>query len=300
MHNKILRKPTASEHHLAMSDLIGAHEAHMRAQGLSERTITARVELLWRLHHHLPYGLAYAATPELEAFLAQAGLTDRERRWSRWTRATYAMHIRGFYRWAAGKVLDGDPTADMARPRGPKCLPNPVTDDELAAALARSGEPWHTAILLAAYAGLRAHEIARLTRADITEDAIRVRGKGDNPEIIDTHPYLWAALRDRPPGPVVTHDGHPVTAKWISAHARHHFDAIGLPAVHMHRFRHWFGTTLLDCGASTRTAQKALRHASVMSTEIYTEVRSGQRRLAIRSLPAPTQTPAGNPGDYQA
>lgn len=287
--DEVLNNSPVSDHHVAMSYLIDAHVAHMRAEGLSERTVGAREELLRRLHNHLPYGLGFAATAELDQWLGRPG-------WSKWTRATYAMHIRAFYRWATGvgHQLDGDPAADMAKPRNPKCLPDPVTDDELDQALTQSAEPWYTAILIAAYAGLRVSEIARLDRTDITEDVMRLIGKGGNRELVDTHPIVWKHIKDRPPGPlIVSPNGAPVSGKWLSAHARHHFDAIGLPAVHMHRFRHWFATTLLNTGASMRAVQDALRHESVTSTQIYTKVRNGQRRLAIRSLPTPdTRRPA--------
>jgi site-specific recombinase XerD len=62
----------------------------------------------------------------------------------------------------------------------------------------------------------------------------------------------------------------------------------------MHRFRHWFATALLDQGESMMTVKEAMRHRSVTSTEGYTKVRNGQRRLAITSLPLPTQRPTGN------
>lgn len=291
MYSPPLANSPKTEQHQAMSYLIDAHVAHMRAQGLSERTVTAREEVLHRLHNALPLGLAYAATDELNQWLGQPN-------WARWTRATYAMHIRGFYGWATGpgQVLDGDPTADMARPRNPKCLPDPVTDEELKMALARSLEPWHTGILFAAYAGLRVAEIAQLDRADVTEDAIRLIGKGGDPQLVDTHPVLWQHIRSRKGGPlIVDKHGRPVSGKWMSAHARFHFDAIGMPRVHMHRFRHWFATSLLDSGASMRTVQEAMRHGSVTSTQIYTKVKNGQRRLAIRSLPTPTtQNPVEN------
>lgn len=271
-----------------MSYLIDLHLAHLRARAQSERTVGARGELLRRLHHELPYGLAYAATDELDAWLGS------HPKWSRWTRATYAMHIRGFYRWAttAGH-LDGDPTADMAKPRNPRCLPNPVSDDELVQALARSADPWYTAILLAAHEGLRVSEIARLERRDVTEDVIRLVGKGGDPEVVYTHPVVWEHVKDRPPGRLVRGpSGQLITGRWLSQHSSAHFARIGLPEVHMHRFRHWFATALLDAGNSLREVQESMRHQSVTSTQIYTKVRSGQRRLAIRSLPTPV---AGNP-----
>ena len=290
MYSPTLQLPRDPEEHRAMSYLIDAHVAHMRAQGLSERTVLAREQILRRLHDDLPLGLAYAATTELEEWLGRAG-------WSKSTRATYAMHIRQFYDWASGRALLGDPAADMARPRPPKCLPNPVTDQELALALAKSHEPWRLAITFAAYEGLRVSEIARLDRQDVTEESIRLRGKGDNPEIIDTHPAVWEEVKDRPPGPLIVDKyGRRVHGHWMSAHARHHFDAIGMPQVHMHRFRHWFATSLMEGGANLRTVQEAMRHNSVTSTQIYTKVRNGQRRLAIRSLPTPTEHPEEHHG----
>jgi len=287
MRDMLLKPAHQSDDHLRMSYLIEAHLAHLRAEGQSERTAEAREGILRRLHDYLPMGLAYAATSELNAWLGQAG-------WSRWTRTTYAMHIRAFYRWACGPggLFDGDPTVDMAHPRGPRCLPNPVTEDELVDALDRSCEPWCTIILFAAAAGLRASEIAGVDRADVTQQEIRIVSKGGDDGMVECHPAIWDHIRDRPPGPLILHDGQPVSGRWISANARHHFDSIGMPKVHMHRFRHYFATALLDQGHDLRTIQELMRHKSVTSTQIYTLVRSGKRQMAIRTLPIPTRRPS--------
>lgn len=281
-----LKLPRNTEQHRAMSYLIEKHLAFMRAASQSPRTVQSRKEILRRLHNDLPFGLAYAATEELDGWLGSPG-------WSRWTRCTYAMHIRAFYRWAtAAGVLDGDPSVDMARPKIPRCLPRPVTEQELQLALERSAEPWTTIILLASGAGLRASEIAGLDRGDITDEDIRVIGKGDVERIVPCHPSIWEHVKDRPRGPLITVDGQPISGRWISAHATHHFNRIKMRGVHMHRFRHYFATALLELGHDLRTIQELLGHASVTSTQIYTLVRSGQRRLAIRTLPIPTQRPS--------
>lgn len=270
-----------------MSDLIFAHARHLRAAGQSTNTVDSRIRVLKHLHADLPFGLLYASTEELEDWL------QSDPSWSAWTLSTYAMHIRGFYRWANRRYLVADPSADMARPRTPDCIPHPVTDQELATALRYSPEPWYTAIMLAAFAGLRASELAGVRREHVTEHSIRiVRAKGGNPASVDTHPLLWKLAEPRRPGPLAARaDGTAITGKWIATKGRPHFDRIGLPAVTMHRFRHWFGTTLLDGGADLRTVQEAMRHRSIISTQGYTLVSGGQRRLAIRSLPAPTEHP---------
>jgi integrase len=270
--------------------MIDAHTRHLRARGASPRTITDRTKVLRRLHTALPYGLAYASTDELEDWLA----SDDD--WSQWTRYTYANHVRGFYAWANGTWLAGDPAAVMARPRQPESVPRPVSDDELATALGRAPEPWRTAIVLAAFGGLRIGEAAGLRREDVDADRIWIRrAKGGSPASVDTHPLVWETVEPRPPGPLcVRQDGRPADVGWFYTRERLFFDRIGLGAVTMHRFRHWYGTTLLSNGADLRTVQEALRHRNVASTQGYTAVGGGQRRLAIRSLPNPTQHPAGH------
>jgi integrase/recombinase XerD len=272
---------------LVMSELIDAHVRYLRASRQSPDTIASRIRLLRALHAELPFGLAFASTDELNDYL------QSNPSWSAWTQCTYAMHIRGFYSWANGRHLDGDPSAEMARPRTPDFMPNPVTEEELQIALERSPEPWRTGIMLAAYAGLRVSEIGGLYREHVTESSIRiVRAKGGSPAAIDTHPLIWEMVQDRPAGPLaVRPNGEAVDGRWFSTNSKYHFRKIGLPGVHMHRFRHRFGTALLESGVDIRTVQEALRHKSITSTQGYTLVRGGQRRLAIRSLPTPGAQP---------
>jgi integrase/recombinase XerD len=277
-----------SDDDVAVSEMIDAHLRHLTAASRSPKTIRGRRDVLNRLHRDLPFGVAYASTEELEAWLGSNPT------WSAWTRSTYAMHIRGFYRWADGRYLANDPTKDMAKPRNPKSVPKPVTDDELTRALEHAPEPFRTVILFAAYAGLRVSEAAGVYREDVTEHDIRIRkAKGGDPASVDTHPALWEAVKSRSRGPLApSSTGLEVSGKWFTDRERKLFDRLGLPSVTFHRFRHWFGTTLLDCGNDLRTVQEAMRHASVTSTQGYTLVRGGQRRLAIRSLPNPTERPS--------
>lgn len=279
---------STSEHHVAMSDFIPAYVDHLRAGGYSDRTIIERREVLQRLHRDLPFGLAYAATEQLEAWLGQSG-------WSRWTRITYSKHVRAFFRWATRMAyLDGDPAAELPRPKAPRLMPKPVSDAELARAL-QSPEPWYTAIVLAAYAGLRAEEIGRAQREHVTEDRLLVpNGKGGEPGVVSTHPFLWLVVQERPDGPLVLDRlGRPVTGRWLSINARAHFDALGMPEVHLHRFRHWFGSQIQATFHDLRITQECLRHASVTSTQGYTMVTGKQRAAAVGMLPVlPKDGPA--------
>lgn len=273
-------------------DLIDAHVAHLRAGGYSVRTITDRYELLVRMDDELPMGLCESTTDELATWLSVPT-------WSQWTRCTYFGHVRGFFRWAcAGSdpYLDWDPSADLARPRNPNRVPHPVTEEELNAALSRSDRRWRLVVLLASYAGLRAGEISRLRREDVTEEQIRVvRGKGGRDAVLPTHPAIWALVARMPAGLLVrTRTGKQFTGDQLSVMARHHFDSIEMPEVHLHRFRHFFATALLRAGSDIRTVQDLMRHSSLATTAGYIAVTDEQKVKAVSGLPMGHDRVAGD------
>lgn len=140
-----------------MTDLIAAHERHIRAGGYAPATtVAARVRLLRVLDRQLPMGLEQSTTEELADFLANEAFAP-------WTRYCYYGHIRMFFSWATAgpdPLLDYDPTAGLIRPRQPHGIPRPATDDQVQHALAAAIDPWLLYIRLAAYAGMRAGEVA--------------------------------------------------------------------------------------------------------------------------------------------
>lgn len=277
---------TGRDHDRRMSDdLVALHIAHLRAGGKSPRTIESRRSVLGRLNDRLPFGLAFAATEQLEAWLAELGQTGR----SRWTLSIYHYHVTRFYRWATeAGYLDGDPTALISRPRKPMSVPKPVTEDELVRAL-ELPEPLRTAVVLAGWAGLRVSEIAACWRHHITQERILVPcGKGGDPGTVPTHPFVWTHVRDRGDGPLITdrHGSH-VDGHWLTVHARKGLDRLGLDDVHLHRLRHWYGTMIQATLGDLRVTQECLRHRHVTSTQGYTKVTSGQRAAAVAALPVP-------------
>lgn len=272
-----------------MSDLIRAHLRHMESAGLARNTIDDRAALLHRLDEALPMGLDMATTEELEDYLAAPG-------WSAQTKATYYTHIIGYFRWATepGRLhLDYDPSASLVRPRVPKGVPKPVTDQQLAHALAHLPEPWRTYVLLAAYAGARCCEIATIEKEAITEQRTYITGKGGKTRVLKTHRAIWESVRHFPAGPIarLTRFDRPVTATYISGQASVHLAAAGLPNVTLHRFRHWYATTMLKPaqfgggGASLRCVQENMGHANPGTTAIYTLVSDEERDAGIDALP---------------
>lgn len=272
-----------------MSDLIEKHLRRLTAWGWSEETIKDRRKLLRRLDRDLPFGLEEATADELEDWLAR--FTSNQ------TKATYYGHIVGFYTWACGEdgYLDFNPAASLRRPKVPAGVPNPVTDDELAEVLSRAEEPFRTWLYLAAYAGLRPVEIAKLERKDVTEHTITVRGgKGGKNAAIPTHALIWAIVKDRPAGRITRQKtGGPCTADYISARCGDYLRRLGIHGIGCRRLRHWYATTALLNTHDLRIVQGLMRHSSPTTTAVYTQITDGQRRSAVDSLPvlgAPTSS----------
>lgn len=276
-----------SEQHRTMSYLIEDYLDHLRAANHRDASVTSAASVLYRLHRDLPFGLAYAAVDQLRAWLAHRG-------WAPATRSAYHKHIKGFYAWATQNgLLDGDPSLLLDRPKAPRGRARPITDQQLAKALAVRA-PLNLAVLLAAYGGLRVGEIARCRREHITSDILDIpEGKGGRPGSIPTHPSIWAAIRDRDDGLLVLgFRGQPIDGNWICHQARTAFDDLNMPKVTMHRLRHWYGSSIQREYRDLRVTQECLRHLSVSSTQIYTQVTATQRVAAVASLPIVEPGPA--------
>lgn len=263
-----------------MSPFISGYARWLRAAGSPPPTVERRCEFLDWADRHLPGGLAAATTDQL------ADLFGRHT-WAAWTRYTYHNHLRGWCRWAVLMGhLDADPSAGLRRPpRGPR-TPHPITNQQLRLLLTSTPPPWPLVFLLAAYAGLRASEIAGLCRQDVNEIRIRVYGKGGRVRTVDTHPLIWAAVRELGDGPVV-HDGAgaPMTGRQLSMRTSAMLRRLGLRGVRLHRGRHWFATSLLEAGADLVTVQQLMGHASVATTTNYTLVVDSRRAQAVNALP---------------
>jgi integrase len=273
-----------------LQDLISEFGDWMGAANASLSTIRLREVVLRLADRELPNGLL-AIESELAAWLRGT----HKRPWSPKTRATYYECLFAFYDWCVdNRKLDRNPMLKLKRPRVPRGVPRPVTDAQLAALL-DSEQPWRLAVVLAAYAGLRCCEIATLTAADVTEDQIRVTGKGGVTALVDMHPRVWSELQAilRVAGSPITKRAEPFIvlaggmsdAGWITRRAGPYFRRrLGLK-VTLHQCRHWYGTNVLAATGNVEAARQALRHSSIATTQRYIELQDGQRRRGILALP---------------
>jgi integrase/recombinase XerC len=198
--------------------------------------------------------------------------------------------------------------AAIRGPRLSKSLPKPVAP---AAALAmtdeatRAGEerePWvlarDAAVLALLYGcGLRISEALGIQRRDAPvggADSVRVLGKGGKTRAVPVIAPVVRALEAylaacpyalAPDGPLfVGAKGGPLSPRIIQLAVARLRGALGLPETATpHALRHSFATHLLARGGELRAIQELLGHASLSTTQIYTQVDSARLLAAYES-----------------
>lgn len=256
------------------------------AQSLSARTVKERVAAIERLGCWLGRDPSEATTLELSEWLA-----DNDQ-WSESTRSTYFAHLRAYYAYLHRMGhRDTDPTAIMAKPRRPRSVPHPIADEHMPRLLATNMRyTSRMMILLAALAGLRAHEVARVRGEDVDLEArtLRVKGKGGFTATLPLHQLLVDEAQNFPQAgywfPAA--DGNPrrhMRGQCVSMRIKAVMVRAGVPGT-AHSLRHWFGTTLVDAGTDLRVTQELLRHQSLANTQIYVKVSDRRRAEGIALL----------------
>lgn len=275
------------------SDLATGFAAHLaRDRRRSAHTVrayraTAERLLAFLAQHRgeVVSGVPTLDATELRAFLAQRrgeGLGNA-------SAARELSAVRAFLTWAGGA---GHAPA-LRGPRVKRGVPRPVAPAD-AVALAQevaeqSDEPWVAArdwaLLLLLYgAGLRIGEALGLTAAVLPlGQTMAVTGKRDKQRIVPLLPAVQAAIEDyaaRAPWPLERDKplfrgvrGGALSPGVVRARVRAARAQLGLSQrTTPHALRHSFATHLLGRGADLRALQELLGHASLSSTQVYTQV----------------------------
>jgi len=198
--------------------------------------------------------------------------------------------VRGFLKFVGGQ----DARVPMMKgPRVKRGLPRPVSPDEaiaLAGDIAETArEPWigarDWAVLLLLYgAGLRIGEAMGLTGAVLPlGETLRVTGKRGKTRIVPLLPQVRDAIeayvalcpfrQERDAQLFRGARGGPLSPALIRRAVQGARGRLGLSdRTTPHALRHSFATHLLGRGADLRSLQELLGHASLSSTQIYTQV----------------------------
>jgi integrase/recombinase XerC len=234
--------------------------------------------------------LAALAPSDFRAFMAKRRSNDIGSR----SLARQLSAIRAFYRHAERRGLLHNPALSVLRtPKIAHAVPKPLSVPAAAELIkadpiAGKGEAWiaarDAAVLTLLYGcGLRISEALGLTQAQLAREPLTIIGKGGKARIVPLLPVARAAVERYvslcpfpldPKAPIFRGEkGGPLNARNIQLLIARLRGALGLPdTATPHALRHSFATHLLASGADLRTIQELLGHASLSTTQVYTEV----------------------------
>jgi integrase/recombinase XerD len=187
--------------------------------------------------------------------------------------------------------------------RLPRRLPRGISAEELRRLLETiCGEKSSYSVILLRLAitllfvtGLRIGELVAIKLSDIDQDegVIQVRGKGNRERRVylisrDLRNQLerFLVLRARVAGEVeelfIGPNGHAVNTQFIRRRLIKAGQCAGLPRrITPHVLRHAAATHLVEAGVDIRFVQKLLGHASIATTQIYTQVSDNSLKEAL-------------------
>ncbi|MEP2880132.1 MAG: tyrosine recombinase XerC [Roseibium sp.] len=206
--------------------------------------------------------------------------------------------IRSFLKFLERRGEVNAAASDAVRPpRQARSLPKPVSSrdaiDITSGDLAMESDAWiearNTAVLTLLYGcGLRIAEALALTGKMAPKQGtktMRIVGKGRKERIVPILPAVTQAIDQylklcpyavKADGPLfLGARGGPLNPRMIQLAMEKLRSALGLAdTATPHALRHSFATHLLAGGGDLRTIQELLGHASLASTQIYTEIDS--------------------------
>lgn len=276
--------------------MANAVERHLRQLALhqAESSVKERRRALARMVRIMGCPLLEASADDLMAWREGLHLSPG-------SIATYVGHAREFYAWAvAEELIPKSPAAGLPVPRVPRRLPRPIAEEDLMAAVLAAPQPIRLMLVLAAWCGLRAQEIARLRRASIRERlplpvllVTAEMAKGGWLEravplsgfvIRECESYglpragLVFRRADGRPGPV-----QPWTVSKVVNGFLHD---LGI-AETIHCCRHRFATQLYQATHDLRLVQELLGHQSTKATAVYVAISEPSAAAAVDALPVP-------------
>jgi len=206
--------------------------------------------------------------------------------------------LRAYYKYLNRQgVIEANPARLVATPRREKRLPSVLTADDAARLMEAPGSrasedsgerdspARDRAVLETLYStGIRASELVGMNREDIDrhERLVRIRGKGRRERIVPIGQKAldaidaWSSARANGTSPAAVFtgpSGKRLTVRTVQRILAKYRKDLGLmQKASPHTLRHSFATHLLESGADLRSIQELLGHASLSTTQRYTQV----------------------------
>ncbi len=260
------------------------------------------------LSEHLGFEPGLRDLQNLKATDFRSYLAQRANQQMARTSTARAMSaLRGMFRQLERNGLIHNPAINSVKtPRVGKSIPKALSKDEALETMDTirelSDENWiakrDTALMLLLYGcGLRIGEALGLNRAQAPQaggaDVMTITGKGNKQRLVPVLPVVAEAIEQyiaACPYPQEADTplflgarGGRLNPGVVQRQMRHLRGLLGLPETATpHALRHSFATHLLAGGGDLRTIQELLGHASLSSTQRYTDVDSAHMQKVYR------------------
>ena len=233
---------------------------------------------------------------------------SRQRKASSATRARKVATIKSFFKYLSQKkrIVKDDPSYDLETPRRAKRLPkylNLEQSKDLLEAAENSTSEFaardYCIVTLFLNCGMRLSELRNIDLSDISDDTLRVVGKGNKERTIYLNDACIRALEDYYPerdkmkkkdkeALFLSSRGTRISAPMIQTIIKRLFTASGIDAASysVHKLRHTCATLMYKYGqVDIRSLQAILGHQSVATTQIYTHVDEESLHDAVSKNP---------------
>ncbi len=273
--------------------VLDRHLHSLRLRGHSEGSVYARRRAVLRMAGLVAVPLLEATPGDLAAWRAGLRVTDN-------TAVHYASHARQFFGWCQREgLVAANPADGLLVPFLSRGLPRPIGEEALMAAVAGAPariRPW---LVLAAWAGLRAKEIALLRRERVLDTAappvLLVAAdatKGRRERVVPMSGFVLDELTGyglpRAGWVFPRLDGRPLpNSPWrVSQAANAYLHSAGV-AETLHQLRHRFGTMTYRVKRDLRLVQELMGHRDPATTAGYAAYFDADAVDVVEALPAP-------------
>ncbi|MHB8963183.1 MAG: tyrosine recombinase XerC [Saccharofermentanales bacterium] len=245
----------------------------------------------------------------LDDFYAFITYISQVRKGSAATRSRKIASLKSFFHYLKGKrrLITEDPSTELESIKLARKLPRYLTLEESKNLLsaASDGEVKFSArdyciLTLFLNCGMRLSELVNINRKDISEDTLKVMGKGSkertiylNSACIDALGH-WLPVRSAM-NPQTDKDAlfissfhRRISAKMVQLIVKKYLKSAGIDSKRYstHKLRHTAATLMYKYGkVDIRSLQQILGHESISTTEIYTHIDSEQLHNAVDSNP---------------
>lgn len=198
------------------------------------------------------------------------------------------VSIKVFFRFLKReKIILTNPTVFLESPKMWQLIPEVLTVEEVGRFLEMPDSETaigarDKAIFMVMYAsGLRVSELCGLNLGDISDDQVRVRGKGNKERVIpiasiavDAVDDYLTRFRTEGDGPLfLSSKGKRIDRVALWERVKFYGRKAGISKeISPHTLRHSFATHLLENGADLRVIQEMLGHSNIATTDRYTHV----------------------------